>query len=103
VKSAGKPSAGNRHAGFDVAGAGNVITGAGLRPMLKGMELCHRTLPSARQSSTLLEVEARNGDIPVDYNKYSDRSIRGPVAINRITLGRGELIRITVANVRPAQ
>ena len=57
VKSAGKPSAGNRHAGFDVAGAGNVITGAGLRPMLKGMELCHRTLPSARQSSTLPDGE----------------------------------------------
>jgi hypothetical protein len=41
------------------------------------------------------ELEARSGDIPVDYNKYQDRPIRGPVAICWTTLGRGELIWIT--------
>ena len=35
MKATGKPSAGNRHAGFDEAGAGNVPTGAGLRPGAK--------------------------------------------------------------------
>ena len=34
-KATGKPSAGNRHAGFDEAGAGNVPRGAGLRPGAK--------------------------------------------------------------------
>jgi cytochrome b len=38
VKSAGKPGAGKRHAGFDVAGAGNVIMGAGLRASAKALE-----------------------------------------------------------------
>ena len=35
TKPTGKPSAGNRPAGFDVAGAGNVLMGAGLRPGAK--------------------------------------------------------------------
>lgn len=38
MKSTGKPGAGKRHAGFDVAGAGNVTTGAGLRAIVKTME-----------------------------------------------------------------
>ena len=38
VKSTGKPSAGKRHAGFDVAGTGTVIMGVGLRPIPKGVE-----------------------------------------------------------------
>ena len=38
MKATGKPSAGNRHAGFDEAGAGNVPTGAGLRPGAKATE-----------------------------------------------------------------
>ena len=38
TKTTGKPSAGNRHAGFDEAGAGNVPTGAGLRPGAKATE-----------------------------------------------------------------
>jgi hypothetical protein len=39
VKSAGKPGAGKRHAGFAVAGAGNVIMGAGLRASAKALEV----------------------------------------------------------------
>ena len=35
AKRAGKPGAGDPHAGFDVAGAGDVTTGAGLRPEAK--------------------------------------------------------------------
>jgi hypothetical protein len=37
-KQIGKRSAGNPHAAFDVAGAGNVMMVAGLRPMAKAME-----------------------------------------------------------------
>ena len=37
-KCAGKRSAGNPHAAFDVAGAGNVTTGAGLRPTAKAVD-----------------------------------------------------------------
>jgi hypothetical protein len=33
------------------------------------------------------EVEARSGDIPVDYNKYQDRPIRGSVAISMVHTG----------------
>ncbi len=33
------------------------------------------------------EVEARSGDIPVDYNKYQDRPIRGSVAIYMVHTG----------------
>jgi hypothetical protein len=33
------------------------------------------------------ELEARSGDIPVDYNKYSDFPIRGSVAISKIHTG----------------
>jgi hypothetical protein len=39
VKSAGKPGAGERHAGLDVVGAGNVIMGAGLRASAKVLEV----------------------------------------------------------------
>jgi hypothetical protein len=39
VKSAGKPGAGERHPGIDVAGAGNVIMGAGLRASAKVLEV----------------------------------------------------------------
>jgi hypothetical protein len=35
AKRAGKPGAGDPHAGFDVAGAGDVAMGAGLRPEAK--------------------------------------------------------------------
>jgi hypothetical protein len=35
TKRAGKPGAGEPHAGFDVAGAGDVAMGAGLRPEAK--------------------------------------------------------------------
>ena len=38
AKRAGKPGAGEPHAGFDVAGAGDVTMGAGLRPIAKAME-----------------------------------------------------------------
>ena len=38
VKATGKPSAGKRHAGFDEAGAGDVIRGAGLRPRAKALD-----------------------------------------------------------------
>ena len=38
VKHPGKPGAGNQHAGFDVAGAGNVTMGVGLRPTSKGVD-----------------------------------------------------------------
>jgi hypothetical protein len=38
VKLTGKRSAGNPHAAFDKAGAGNVTMGAGLRPMAKAMD-----------------------------------------------------------------
>ena len=39
VKSTGKPGAGKRHAGFDVAGVGNVIMGVGLRASAKVLEI----------------------------------------------------------------
>lgn len=39
VKATGKPGAGKRHAGFDVAGVGNVIMGAGLRASAKVLEV----------------------------------------------------------------
>lgn len=35
AKRAGEPGAGDPHAGFDEAGAGDVATGAGLRPEAK--------------------------------------------------------------------
>lgn len=38
MKLAGKRSAGNPHAAFDEAGAGNVTMGAGLRPIAKAMD-----------------------------------------------------------------
>ncbi len=38
VKHPGKPGAGNQHAGFEVAGTGNVTRGVGLRPTPKGVE-----------------------------------------------------------------
>ncbi len=38
AKRTGKPGAGEPHAGFDVAGAGDVTMGAGLRPTAKAME-----------------------------------------------------------------
>ena len=38
MKVTGKRSAGNPHAAFDVAGAGNVIMVAGLRPIAKAMD-----------------------------------------------------------------
>ena len=38
MKATGKRSAGKLHAAFDEAGAGNVVTGAGLRPKAKAME-----------------------------------------------------------------
>ena len=38
VKHPGKPGAGNQHAGFDVAGAGTVTMGVGLRPTPKGVD-----------------------------------------------------------------
>jgi len=38
MKATGKRSAGKPHAAFDEAGAGNVVTGAGLRPKAKAME-----------------------------------------------------------------
>ncbi len=39
VKATGNPGAGKRHAGFDVAGVGNVITGVGLRASAKVLEI----------------------------------------------------------------
>src|SRR3954467_8423879 len=38
MKRTGKPGAGDPHAGFDVAGAGDVTMGAGLRPRAKAMD-----------------------------------------------------------------
>jgi hypothetical protein len=38
AKRTGKPGAGDPHAGFDVAGAGDVARGAGLRPRAKAMD-----------------------------------------------------------------
>ena len=38
AKRAGEPGAGDPHAGFDVAGAGDVIMGAGLRPEAKAAD-----------------------------------------------------------------
>src|SRR5438270_11914836 len=38
MKRTGKPGAGDPHAGFDVAGAGDVARGAGLRPGAKAMD-----------------------------------------------------------------
>jgi hypothetical protein len=38
MKQSGKRSAGKPHAAFDVAGAGNVMMVAGLRPMTKVMD-----------------------------------------------------------------
>ncbi len=38
TKRTGKPGAGEPHAGFDVAGAGDVVMGAGLRPTAKAVE-----------------------------------------------------------------
>ena len=38
VKLAGKPGTGKPYAGFDVAGAGNVTRGAGLRPTVKALD-----------------------------------------------------------------
>lgn len=38
VKPTGQPGEGNLHAGLDVAGAGNVAMGAGLRPRAKALE-----------------------------------------------------------------
>ena len=37
-KLAGKPGTGKPYAGFDVAGAGNVTMGAGLRPRAKALD-----------------------------------------------------------------
>ena len=37
-KLAGKPGTGKPYAGFDVAGAGNVTRGAGLRPRAKALD-----------------------------------------------------------------
>ena len=51
-KSTGKPGVGKRHAGFDVAGVGTVIRGAGLRPIAKAVESSPDPLPLARQLST---------------------------------------------------
>ena len=39
--------------GFDEAGAGNVLTGAEPRPGARKRRRSHRTLPAARQLSTL--------------------------------------------------
>jgi len=38
VKPTGQPGEGNPHAGLDVAGAGNVAMGAGLRARVKTLE-----------------------------------------------------------------
>ena len=38
MKRTGKPGAGDPHAGFEVAGAGDVTMGAGLRPRAKVMD-----------------------------------------------------------------
>ena len=48
----GKRSAGKPHAAFDEAGAGNVATGAGLRPKAKAMEPPPDPTEPARQFST---------------------------------------------------
>jgi len=53
-KHAGERNAGNPPVAFDVAGAGNAAMAAGLRAKAKALEQSHRSLMSARQSSTLL-------------------------------------------------
>lgn len=53
MKGIGKRSAGNPPAAFEVAGVGNVTTGAGLRPRPKDLEESPDPT-AARQSSTLL-------------------------------------------------
>ncbi len=53
-KPAGQPNMGKPYVGLDVAGAGNVARGAGLRTTRKVWRN-HRTLRCARQLSTLLE------------------------------------------------
>lgn len=50
MKYIGKPSAGNRHAGFDVAGAGNVTMGVGLRP--RGESPGYSTVPYRQRASS---------------------------------------------------
>ena len=60
-KSAGQPNMGKPYVGLDVAGAGNVAMGAGLRTTRKVWRN-HRTLRCARQLSTLRtrrELETR--------------------------------------------
>jgi len=54
AKHAGERNAGNPPVAFDVARAGNATMAAGLRAKAKALEQSHRSLRSARQSSTLL-------------------------------------------------
>jgi hypothetical protein len=44
------------------------------------------------------ELEARSGDIPVDYNKCSDLPIRGSVAISRVHTGERRVDRDRLTN-----
>jgi hypothetical protein len=64
VKSIGKPDALNAPVRFDVAGTGNVIMAAGMRPERKRRN-SHRCLTCARQFSTLLETFNTDADPPV--------------------------------------
>ena len=61
-KPAGQPNMGKPYVGLEVAGAGNVTMGAGLRTTRKVWRN-HRTLRCARQLSTLLTADPlRRGD-----------------------------------------
>ncbi len=65
-KLSGKPVAGKRHDGFDVAGIGNVRMGAGLRPNVKTLEMPPYPANSSRLFSTLPEGgEARAFPTPI--------------------------------------
>jgi hypothetical protein len=66
VKLAGKPGTGKPYAGFDVAGAGNVTRGAGLRPRAKALD----EPPDPTVGAPVLDPtwEGVGGEIPPRYS-----------------------------------
>lgn len=66
----GKLSAGNPHAAFEVAGAGNVTKGVGLRTVEKAAEN-PPTLRKARQFSTLLAYGRHESGTPQKNHSFS--------------------------------
>ena len=66
VKSTGKPGAGKPPAGFDVAGAGNVTMGVGLRAACESRGIT--TEPYRRRASLRPYLREAEGEIPSAYS-----------------------------------